>query len=186
VFKTLTKTMMSSTPLLLGSLNVVDSEIDQYISLEKCLPLCKQFPDLLVRLQELIAFFEKTLPSVQKHYDVLCEKQRVLILWMIFGFKSVVLESHRDITILKRIEENLLSNWPKLTLAAAANHYEEVLKVAGTSKHVIEIDAEHFQPIKAIFLSGVWTTCPQNHVYCKPRAVLDNEKDWFLCPSCAK
>ena len=185
VFRMLTKTMVASTPLLLGSLNVIENEIDQYISLEKCLPLCEQFPDLLVRLQELTAFFEKTSPSVQKHYDVSCEKQRILLLWMILGLRSVI-SVHKDAIVLNGLEENLNSNWPKLTLAAAANHYDELLKVAKKTKHTIEIDAEHLQPIRAVFLSGVWIICPQNHVYCVPRTVFDDEKNLFLCPDCAK
>jgi len=186
LFKTLTKMMMTSTPLLLGSLNILENEIDQYISLGKCLPLCEQFPDLLVRLQELIAFFEKTFPSVQKHYDVSCEKQRILLLWMMIGLKSIVSESCKDTIVLKRIEENLISNWPKFTMAAAASYYNDMFKIAKNAKLDIEIDAEHFQPIKSISLSGVWTICPHNHVYCEPRAMLHNEKECFICPACAK
>ena len=184
VFKMLTDTVCAGTPLPLGSLNIVENEIDQYISLKKCLSLCEQFPDLLVCLQELFAFFEETPPSVQKFYDISCEKQRILLLWTISTLKlSAISELHNESHGLQQLEKELILNKPKLTLFIAGNHYDELLKIAKGLEHIVEID-EYFQPIKAVFFSGVWTICPQNHVYCVPR-VLKTEKEMLLCPKCA-
>ena len=155
VFNMMIKATLKDSSILDGGVSIAENEIDQYSLLEECLPLCEKFPDLSVCLQELITFFEKSYPSAQKCYDVTREKQRILLLWMISTLESVIHGSHDSILSLQRLKATLKSNKPKLTLAAAAYHYDELLKLAEKTQHVIAIDAEHFQPVKAIFLSGV-------------------------------
>ena len=184
VFKMLVDTLRDAIPMPLVTLNIAEYEVNQYISLKKCLPLCEQYSDLLDCLQELIAFFEETCPSVQKCHDVTCEKQRILLLWMISSLKSTISVSHDDYCFLRQLDRKLKINQPKMTLSVAANYYDELLKLAQRVESSTEVDSEHFQPIKAVFVSGVWTICPQKHVYCEPRGVCMAEKKMWLCPQC--
>ena len=104
------------------SLNIIDNEIDQYTMLEKSVSLSEPFPNLQASLKELLSFFKKTPPSVQKSSDVSCERQSIFFLWMINYLKTIVSLPNEDFLAMQQLQDSLLFNQPKLTLAFAANY----------------------------------------------------------------
>ena len=178
--------ILTSSRLSARSLNIIENEIDQYVILEKFIPLCEQFPDLQASLQELLCFCKETPPSVQKSNDVSCERQRILFLWMINDLKSKTSPSNENNLAMHLLQDGLMLNQPKLTLSSASKHYDDLQKIAKRLGKRITLNAEQLQPIKAVYFSGVWTTCLKSHVYCRPREGLMPEEDEWLCPECAQ
>jgi len=178
--------ILTSPNLTVRTLNIIENEIDQYTILEEFTLLCKQFPDLQASLKELLSFFKKAPSSIQKSNDVSCERQRILFLWMIDSLKLLDSLPSKDLLEMQQLQESLLSNQPKLTLISAIKHYDNLQIIAKRLGKRIKLNAEILQPNKAVFFSGIWTACPNNHIYCKPRGLLVSEEDKWLCPECAK
>ncbi|XP_065913466.1 NFX1-type zinc finger-containing protein 1-like [Dysidea avara] len=184
VFKKASETLTSSD-LSVRSLGILENEIDQYTILEKFTSLCEQFPDLQSSLKELLSFFEKTPPSVQKSNDVSCERQRIFLLLIITNLQSKISSTNKDFLAMQQLQEALRFNQPKLTLTTATKHYDDLQKVTKSSGKSITLP-EQLQSNKAVFFSGIWIICPNIHIYCKPRGLLVSEEDKWLCPECAK
>ena len=174
--------------LSIKSLAILQYEIDQYKELQHILPMCERYPNLIVLYEELLKFFKKTPPSLQKCYDVSCEKQRIVLMWIASNLQLVVPSdtSNEDHVATNYICEKLECNQPKLTLVSASHHYDALQEVAKRWRYHMTVETKHFSPIKAVFFSGVWTICPQSHVYCAPRGLYITEKEESLCPDCAK
>ena len=109
-------------------------------------------------------------------------------MWIASNLQLVVPSdtSNEDHVATNYICEKLECNQPKLTLVSASHHYDALQEVAKRWRYHMTVETKHFSPIKAVFFSGVWTICPQSHVYCAPRGLYITEKEESLCPDCAK
>ena len=105
---------------------------------------------------------------------------------MINYLKTIVSLPNEDFLAMQQLQDSLLFNQPKLTLASAAKHYDDLQIIAKRLGKRIRLNAEQLQPNKAVFFSGIWTTCPSSHIYCKPRGLLVSEEGKWLCPECTK
>ena len=171
--------------LSIRSLGILQHEIDLYKELQNIHSMCERYPNLIILFQELFSYFKRTPPSFQKCYDVSCEKQRILLMWIASNLQLVISSDplNEDYVSMHHLYEKLECNQPKLTLVAASDHYDVLQEVAKRWRYHVIVEAKHFAPNKAVFFSGVWTICPQNHIYCEPRV---HDKGKWLCPDCAK
>ena len=174
-----------SQPCTSKCLSILENEIDQYVLIKKCESLYKNYPELLMSLQQLLVFFKETPPSAQKHLDTYCERQRIFLLWMISNLDKVVLPSNKDHNILAQVKEKLVNNQTRLTLPDVSTHFEELQNVTQRAKRRFNgVDPDSLKPTRANFINGVWTICPNGHIYCKPRGVDSVDKEMWVCPDC--
>ena len=162
---------------------ILQNEMDQYMLLKEYESLYIQHPDVSSLLQELITFFIKAPPSVQKNHDVSCEKQRIFLLWMISTLIIDETLSYKHYDDMKQLREKLIVNNPKVTLPTLAADYDKLQSIARMyklGKH-FEVNAKHMQTGEATIVNGVWKVCTNGHVYCKPKHITVNE---WECPSC--
>ena len=170
--------------LLAPSLNsiqvsMLENEIDQYMLLKEYELLYEQYPNLKALLQDLLTFFVKVPPSVQKSLDVSCERQRIFLLWMISSLTSLSM-SQEHYAVIKQIEEKL-ELIDHLILPTLATHYDNLQAIAQKLGKQFKVDARHMQSSKVVIINGIWMVCPNDHVYCKPSGC-GNDK--WRCPDC--
>ena len=166
------------------TLNILESEIDQYVLIKKYESVYRHHPELLTSMQELLAFFKETPPSAQKSLDVYCERQRIFLLSMILNLEVAVPPPNKDHSVLKQLKETLIFNQPKFTPPNVSTYFDELQKVARRAGKRFTVDSKSLKPSRVHFINGVWTVCSNGHVYCEPRGLNGMDKEMWGCPDC--
>ena len=183
-------TMFKKLPTLLSqpctskTLSILENEINQYVLMKGYESLCMEDPELLTLFQQLVIFFKTTPPSAQKNLDTHCERHRIILLWMTSYLDKVDLPSNKDHNILKQLKERLVNNQPKLTPPDVTAHFDELQNVAQRARKRFTIADNSLKPTRASFISGIWTVCPNGHIYCEPRGLINLDKEMWGCPDC--